>query len=161
MPTTINVGLSKKIGIANYGSLGASCSVEFEVSHGLMDDDLNAFHRKVQNAFTACRQAVTDELARQQVQAGGTDANCNRTNVPSAPATTPSNGNGQRRSNGRKATASQILAIHAIVNRQGLDLVQTLRERCGVEYADELGIAQASQLIDDLKALTNGAGGRR
>jgi hypothetical protein len=59
---------------------------------------------------------------------------------------------GQNRPNGRKATASQIRAIHAIINRQGLDLVQTLRERCGVEYAEDLGIAQASQLIDDLKA---------
>jgi len=107
MPMSINVGLSKKIGTTNYGSLGASCNIEFEAEHGLLDHDLDGFHQRVKNAFTAVRQAVQDELARHQAQAGGTDANGSHTDadVPTAKAATPSNGNGQRNGNGHARQA--------------------------------------------------------
>jgi hypothetical protein len=39
-----------------------------------------------------------------------------------------SQSNGKPRANGRKATASQVRALHAIANRQGLDLALTLQE---------------------------------
>jgi hypothetical protein len=40
-----------------------------------------------------------------------------------------------------------VRAIHAISNRQGADLVQTLRERCGVEYAEDLAIIATGPAI--------------
>ena len=62
--------------------------------------------------------------------------------------------------NTRKATASQVRASHAIANRQGLDLALTLRERFGIDYAEDLDIGQAGSLIDELKGAASGAHGR-
>ena len=52
----------------------------------------------------------------------------------------------------RPATASQVRALRAIAARRKIDLVGLLRERFGLTTADELGIRQASNLIDELKS---------
>jgi hypothetical protein len=52
----------------------------------------------------------------------------------------------------RPATASQVRAIRAICSRRKIDLVSLLRDRFGLQKADELGIRQASTLIDELKS---------
>ncbi|MEI7890217.1 MAG: hypothetical protein WCI34_07885 [Actinomycetes bacterium] len=52
----------------------------------------------------------------------------------------------------RPATASQVKAIRAICARRKIDLVGLLRDRFGLTTADELGIRQASNLIDELKS---------
>jgi len=52
----------------------------------------------------------------------------------------------------RPATVSQVKAIRAICSRRRIDLVGLLRERFGLQTADELGIRQASDLIDELKS---------
>jgi hypothetical protein len=52
----------------------------------------------------------------------------------------------------RPATASQVKAIRAIAARRRIDLVGLLRERFGLQTADELGIRDASNLIDELKS---------
>jgi hypothetical protein len=51
----------------------------------------------------------------------------------------------------RPATASQVRALRAICARRKFDLVGLLRDRFGLTTADELGIRQASNLIDELK----------
>jgi hypothetical protein len=52
----------------------------------------------------------------------------------------------------RPATVSQVKAIRAIASRRRIDLVALLRERFGLQTADELGIRDASNLIDELKS---------
>jgi hypothetical protein len=64
MPLTLSAGVSKKMGLPDYGSLGATCQVQVELDASLLKDDLETFHRHVRNAYVACSQAVQDELTR-------------------------------------------------------------------------------------------------
>ena len=64
MPLRLNVGVSRKVGLPDYGSVGASCNLELEVDAGLLERDLDAFHARVRDAYVAAHQAVHDELAR-------------------------------------------------------------------------------------------------
>ena len=43
MPLTLNVGLSKKIGQPDYGSLGASCNLAVELDANLLTTGLERF----------------------------------------------------------------------------------------------------------------------
>jgi hypothetical protein len=158
MPLTLNVGVSRKIGQPDYGSLGANCHVEVELDTALLREDLDAFHRHVRNAFLQCRQAVDDELTQAQQ---GESSNGHRNGHHNGTNGNVSNGNGSRRTSGRQATASQCRAIRAIADRQRLDLTAELHNRFGVEHPEDLGISQASELIDAIKPKTNGSGGRR
>jgi len=147
-PLTLSVGLTKKHGLPNYGSVGASCHLELELDGSLLHGDLDGFHRHVRNAFFSCRQAVHDELARHQED--------DTSLVP----VNSHHGNGERahgarrstRTSVRRATANQISALEAIAQRQQLDLANLLSERFGAVAAEDLSITQASQLIDELKA---------
>lgn len=168
MPIKLNVGLSKKVGQPDYGSLGASCHVELELSSELLTQDLDGFHKHVRNAFVACRQAVQDELTRHAAKAEST------THRPlhngHAVANGSTNGTSQRRScnqptarrdKTRPATASQVRALGAIADRQRLDLVELLKQRFHIQTAAELSITEASQLIDELKSSAAGSAGGR
>jgi hypothetical protein len=144
MPLKLNVGLSKKVGLPDYGSLGASCHVEVELAADALTHDLDAFQNHVRRAFVACRQAVQEELAKQ----GGDQA------AASTRQTSPQNGHNntpRRRDNTRRATASQVRAINAIADRQNLRLEQLLEQRFGVTHPSDLSISEASALIDELK----------
>ncbi|WP_254511411.1 hypothetical protein [Anatilimnocola floriformis] len=180
MPLKVNVGLSKKVGLRDYGSLGASCHVEYEADASLLNTDLEGFHRQVKNAFSACKQAVQDELHRNQtaeqapqVAAGEHNSNvhpqgqnssghyrgngtANGHTRTSQAANPPASG--QRRTSGRKATASQVRALEAIGNRLQLNIDQWLHEKYGIRLASELSIADASAAIDELNSTTSGNG---
>lgn len=66
MAAKLSVGLQKKIGLPNYGSMGASCHVEFEVDPAWIDADPDRFRRKVHQAYDACHQAVQERLRREK-----------------------------------------------------------------------------------------------
>src|SRR3954468_2144283 len=66
MPMKLNVGVSRKVGLPDYGSVGASCNLELELDSGLLEHDLDGFHARIRGAYVAAHQAVHDELARLQ-----------------------------------------------------------------------------------------------
>ena len=162
MPLKVSVGLSKKIGQPDYGSLGASCHVEYEADSVLLFQDLETFHRQVKAAFVSCKQAVNDELNRHQNGEPSPGNEHPQQGSGQNPNGGNGRGNGQRRPAGRKATASQVRAINSIADRLQLDLAKWLHEKFGMNLPAELSISDASHAIDELKALPagNNGGGR-
>ena len=139
MPLKLNVGVSRKVGLPDYCSVGASCNLELELDTALLEKDLEGFHARIREAYVAAHQAVHDELARLQV--AGTQA---PTKPPARDAVNGS-GPGDRHArcngeavlagrtaaeaprSGKPATASQVKAIRSIARQKGADLVAILR----------------------------------
>jgi hypothetical protein len=163
MPLKLNVGVSRKVGLPDYCSAGASCNIEVELDAGLLQHDLGAFHAEVRAAFIAARQAVDDELVRLQAQPASTGvpmtvsghgrgAPVQTGGAPRRTNGVPARANG---TNGRApmpATLNQVKAIHAIARRQNADLTGLLGDEFGVAMPEDLTLSQASAFIDRLKA---------
>jgi hypothetical protein len=165
MAMRINVGLSKKIGLPDYGSLGASCNLEFELDYGLLQNDLEGFRQRVRGAFAACRQAVQDQLAREQHAAGATPGA--RTNgSANGKTTTPYNGvagngysSGASGSNGHTASEKQLAYLRQLAKQVpglGVRRLEALAQRMHGKPVAGLTTLDASGLIDTVKAIKAG-----
>ena len=199
----LHAGVSKKVGLPNFSSASASCTIEAELDSTLLNDTAG-FQIVVQRAYQSCEKAVQDQIAR-LTREGPADAHevaepqpqpelASRdvvevrtspairgamvTRIPAMTNGAATNGADTYPTNRavlrdqpspRPATASQVRAIRAICSRRKIDLLSLLRERFGLTTADDLGIRQASNLIDELKideptaspstnGLTNGNG---
>jgi hypothetical protein len=166
----LHAGVSKKVGLPGFSSASASCTIEAELDSSLLQDH-EGFQVVVRRAYASCEKAVQDQIARlthdgpdesnqpQEIVEVRTSPAISGAPVTRIPAAQFSN-----QPSPRPATASQVKAIRAIAARRKVDLVGLLRDRFGLTTADELGIRQASNLIDELKsdepttAGTNGNG---
>jgi hypothetical protein len=153
----LHAGISRKVGLPGYSSASASCHIEAELDSSLLNDT-DGFRIVVQRAYQSCEAAVQDQITRltnsedadhdpQQAQHEVTEVRTNPT-YRGMMITTSSD----QQPSPRPATAAQAKAIRAICARRRIDLVSLLRERYGLTTADDLGIRQASNLIDELKS---------
>jgi hypothetical protein len=191
----LHAGVSKKVGLPNYSSASASCTIEAELDSSLLQDH-QGFQIVVQRAYQSCEQAVQDQITRlvaddargpgipdhipspvyREQQPGSPRPSHKHTphhpdhvmpqelvEVRTAPAlhgaaiTRRPSDSFISQTSPRPATASQVRAIKAIAARQEIDLVALLRDRYGLQTADQLGIRQASNLIDELKSDLSGS----
>ena len=174
MPLTLNVGISKKHGLPNYSSVGAICNVTVELDAALLTQDLDGVHRHVRTAYTACAQAVNDELARHKPSTA--DVNNGHSNRVSSDDGTNGNGHssGNTRGNGscaatdsdgngngglHRASERQMYYVNQLargISGLGVRGLETLvGTMCDKPLAD-LSSLDASGLIDTLKAIKEG-----
>jgi hypothetical protein len=175
MPLKLNVGLSRKVGEPNYGSRGATVNLELEVDSTLAAEPVR-LQERIRELFALAKASVDEEL---RVDPAASNASGQRTTSQTAdnhrqPHATGRNGASRgvatgTRSNGSSrqssnnpppATASQVRALHAIANRQGLNLDAIVSDQFGATDPAALTISQASELIDELNHNTAAAGGR-
>ena len=170
MPLKLSAGISKKMGLPNYGSLGATCHVEVELDPGLLAYDLDGLQQHVHNAYVACSQAVNDELARhceamenvagqfspEHIGASQDDVDEGRIHQ------TEDQGNSRERGNGdapQSATARQTEFIRVLASQirgLGIRRLDTVTETLCGKPLTGLSSAEASALIDVLKNVRAG-----
>ena len=162
MPLKLNIGLSKKIGQPDYGSLGANCNVEVELEASLLRNDLDGFHRQVRTAFIACSQAVNDELARQteqRVVASGASTHNRLANSNGNDGHDQNNGSGNGSANGTSYRASdkQLNYARRLASQiPNLGQLELLVDQMFGKALNDLTGFEASSLIDQLKAMKDG-----
>lgn len=152
MTTKLTVGITRKHGQPNFGSVGAECCLEIDIDSRLVDADQGVLSDHIRQAFAVCRHEVEHEL---------------RTGMPIDVATcqpVPARINGQAgqdsqrhsgNSNGkssRLATDPQVRAIYAIASKANVQLASELDSSFGVSTPKQLTIRQASDLIELLKS---------
>ena len=59
----LHAGVSKKVGLPNFSSASASCTIEAELDSTLLNDTAG-FQIVVQRAYQSCEKAVQDQIAR-------------------------------------------------------------------------------------------------
>ena len=162
MTIKLNVGLSKKVGLPDYGSLGASCHVEMDLDAELVEQDLDEFHRRVQDTYVACSQAVNDELARHtqhQPQLDHATPARNGNGSSAVGRFSNGNGNGHSTGGGRLATDKQLGYIRQLAGQirgLGVRRLDTISDRMFAKSVAELSGMDASGLIDMLKEIKAG-----
>jgi len=151
----LNVGFTKKVGEANYGSRGAAVNLELELDSSLVGDP-ERLKERIRHLFGMAKASVDEELATAAETALNGNGSAGNGHTNGKP-------NSRRRDGTRAATASQVRALHAIADRRKLDLPALLAERFQIDDPAGLTITEASNLIDELKGESagNGQGGRR
>jgi hypothetical protein len=157
MPLKLSVGLSRKQGLPNFGSAGATCLVEMELSFDALREHGEAFFEQAETALAACRTVVEGELARHaplgatSTAASPTTADPLRQQSLLASPSDSDASNYRERPTDRPATPRQLQAIERLSLKLGAHAGDWLFERIGETPPHCLSLAEASALIDELQ----------
>jgi hypothetical protein len=164
MPLKLFAGISKKMGLPNYGSLGAVCQVELDLDGSLTEQQREAFAEHVRECYAACRQAVEEELQRHRAalaaeqpqaagqQPGNHDPVGGGNGSPAAAA--GSNGHDAQPASSRQIEYARLLAGQ--IRGLGLRRVESFCQALVSKPLAELSSADAGRLIDTLIAIRAG-----
>lgn len=140
MVLKVSVGLSKKVGMPDYGSLGASCHVEVELDGTFLWNDLDRFQQQVRQAYLACAQAINDELVRQRRNGAAADGSGKALDTRKA---------SEKQLDYAQRLAGQIKGL-------GTRRLECLAQKMFQKPHAELSCLEASGLIDTLKEIKEG-----
>jgi hypothetical protein len=144
------------VGLPDYGSLGASCQVEFELDSSLLQRDLDSFQRHVRDAYVACSQAVNDELARQRASGlENVQTPMKQSATPHADASS-GNGNGNGNHNASQKQLDYVQQLARQIRGLGVRKLEELAHRMFNKPLAAASSLEASSLIDTLKAIKAG-----
>lgn len=125
----VTAGISRKVGLPNYSSAAATCSITAECDSALLEDPAR-MQRFIQRVYRRCEAAVSAELQRQVRRALPDGKSSVATRVrPSS------------------ATPRQIIAMRMLARRLGIELGDWLREQAIGAHEERLSRQQASQVI--------------
>jgi hypothetical protein len=158
MPMKVTAGLSKKMGLPAYGSLGASCALEIELEQGLLFHDEAGFRSRLAALYDVCRSAVEEESLKARAVAepllAAPDPGHYDPPVTNGPCAAPPGSSRIPLATERQINFAQHLArqIRALGGQRLAELAQQAYGRS----LDELTSPEASQLIELLKELRAG-----
>ena len=136
----LNVGVNKKVGRPNYGSQGASVTLEAEAAGDVLQDP-EILRRRARELFAAARAAVDEELATVAAAEPGEEA----AEAEKEDATST-------RFSQRRATPRQVRAMELLAERCRADLLHLATYYFRVDDVRQLTRRQASMLIRRLQA---------
>ena len=153
MPLKLSVGLSRKVGQPNFGSVGAWCQIESELDPIMLEFDVDSLRQRIRDTYEICSDSVNGELLR---QARRSEANQSPAVASDdVPVNRHAAGNGQQRRR-RPATPAQLRAIRSIAAEINQDLDLILSKSFPAERIENLSVTEASQLIDYLRTVESG-----
>lgn len=157
MPLKASIGLSKKVGLPDYGSLGASCNLEVELDASIVQDP-DSFQEKIRRLYALASQAVVDQLAHANGNANGNGKSNGQSSNGNGHV---SSGNGSEKS--EMASNKQVKYLLDIARqRHEMDLArvsQFCQEQVGVSDIYQLTKNQASAVIDRLSEKNGSSNG--
>ena len=162
----LNVGFTKKVGEANYGSRGAAVNLELELDSGLVGD-ADRLKDRIRQLFLLAKASVDEELAAQAGVGSGHAASNGTATVATGNGYGHTNGNG---ANGHRASTKQLdyaSQLAGQIRGLGVRRLEALAQKMFDKPLANLSSLDASGLIDalrdikagkiDLEAALNGA----